>query len=139
MTRSNYIPTDNVPIKAFTGDMEIEASAQKQLNNIASMPFIHKHVAVMPDVHMGKGATVGSVIATKGVIVPAAVGVDLGCGMMAFQTTIRADQLPDNLHSIRSHIEAAIPHGRTANGDPSADTGAWNHYLGMPASHRSRS
>jgi tRNA-splicing ligase RtcB len=125
MTRYNYIPTERKAIKAFTGDMPIEPQAMEQLRNIASMPFIHKHVAVMPDVHLGKGATVGSVIATKGVIVPAAVGVDLGCGMMAVQTSLRADQLPDNLHDIRTHIEAVVPHGRTNNGDVDTDKGAF--------------
>ncbi len=139
MTRYNYIPTERKAIKAFTGDMPIEPQAMEQLRNIASMPFIHKHVAVMPDVHLGKGATVGSVIATKGVIVPAAVGVDLGCGMMAVQTNLHADILPDNLFSIRSDIEAAVPHGRTKNGNVKTDKGAWNTYLSMPAGHRGRS
>ncbi len=123
--RYNYIPTDGKAIKAFTGNMPIEDSAMSQLHNIASLPFLHKHLAVMPDVHMGKGATVGSVIATKGAIVPAAVGVDIGCGMMAVRTTIKADQLPDNLHSIRSEMEAAVPHGRTNNGNIQTDKGAW--------------
>ena len=138
MTRYNYFPTENVPIKAFTGDMEIERQAMDQLENIASLPFIHKHVAVMPDVHMGKGATIGSVIATKQAIVPAAVGVDLGCGMMAVGTSIRADQLPDNLNSIRTAIEAAVPHGRSDNGKLGTDKGSWNSYEAMPAEHRSR-
>lgn len=134
MTRYNYFPTDNVPIKAFTGMMPIEAQAMDQLENIAKMPFIHKHVAVMPDVHMGKGATIGSVIATKQAIVPAAVGVDLGCGMMAIQTSIHADQLPDNLHAIRTAIEAAIPHGRTTNGSLATDKGA-HRVDAMPIGH----
>lgn len=101
-----------------------EESAMQQLRNVANLPFIHKHVAGMPDVHWGIGATVGSVIATKGAIVPAAVGVDIGCGMVAVQTTLRADQLPDNLKAIRSEIEAAVPHGRTDNGGKN-DRGAW--------------
>jgi tRNA-splicing ligase RtcB len=78
----------------------------------------------MPDVHWGRGATVGSVIATKGAIVPAAVGVDIGCGMMAVRTSLTASQLPDNLHAIRCDIEAAVPHGRTHNGGPE-DRGSW--------------
>ncbi len=70
----------------------------------------------MPDVHLGKGATIGSVFATTGAIVPAAVGVDIGCGMCAWQLSRGADVLPDNLHAIRSDIERAVPHGRTDNG-----------------------
>jgi tRNA-splicing ligase RtcB len=85
--------------------------ARRQLFNIAALPFIHHHVAIMPDVHFGKGATVGSVIATKAAIVPAAVGVDIGCGMMAVRTTLKAGDLPDNLHKLRVGIEAAVPHG----------------------------
>jgi tRNA-splicing ligase RtcB len=78
----------------------------------------------MPDVHWGMGATVGSVIPTLGAIIPAAVGVDIGCGMMAVRTSIRAEHLPDNLFGIRSDIEAAVPHGRTDNGGRN-DKGAW--------------
>ena len=96
-----------------------------QLRNVASLPFIHSHLAVMPDVHWGMGATVGSVIPTVGAIIPAAVGVDIGCGMMAVRTTIRAEHLPDNLQTIRSAIEAAVPHGRTDNGGRN-DKGAWS-------------
>jgi tRNA-splicing ligase RtcB len=81
-------------------------------------------VAAMPDVHWGIGATVGSVIPTKGAIIPAAVGVDIGCGMMAVQTTLTANQLPDNLHAVRTAIEKAVPHGRTDNGGRK-DKGAW--------------
>ena len=81
------------------------------MQNVAMLPFIHKHVAAMPDCHLGKGATVGSVIPTKGAIIPAAVGVDIGCGMMAWKLTLTASQLPDNLAKIRSDIERAVPHG----------------------------
>jgi len=112
-------------IKAWIDGVELEESARKQLDNIAAMPFIHKHVAVMPDVHMGKGATVGSVIATKGAIIPAAVGVDIGCGMMAHRTSLTASDLPDNLTYLRDLIERAIPHGRTDNGGDN-DRGAWS-------------
>lgn len=104
------------PIKAWTRGVQVEDQAKQQLRNLASMPFIHSHIAAMPDVHWGMGATVGSVIATKGAIIPAAVGVDIGCGMMAVRTTLTASDLPDNLHAIRSAIEAAIPHGRSDNG-----------------------
>lgn len=83
----------------------------EQLHKVAQMPFIHSHVAAMPDAHLGIGATVGSVIATKGAVIPAAVGVDLGCGMMAYQTTLRAEQLPDNLRELRLRLQRAIPLG----------------------------
>ncbi len=99
------------PIKAWIEGVPLEAEARAQLLNIASLPFIHEHVAVMPDVHLGKGATVGSVIATKGAIVPAAVGVDIGCGMCAVRTSLTAEHLPDSLAALRLAIEAAVPHG----------------------------
>lgn len=117
-------PVEGAPIKAWTRGVPVEESALRQLRNCASLPFIYKHLAVMPDCHWGSGATVGSVIATQGAIVPAAVGVDLGCGMMAVKTNLRAEELPDNLAAVRSAIEAAVPHGRTDNGGPS-DRGAW--------------
>jgi tRNA-splicing ligase RtcB len=114
------------PIKAWTSGVPLEDAARKQLFNVASLPFIHSHVAVMPDVHWGMGATVGSVIPTKGAIVPAAVGVDIGCGMVAAKTSLNANDLPDNLLGVRSAIEAAVPHGRTDNGGP-GDRGAWHN------------
>jgi len=89
-----------------------EDEAVSQIENMARMPFIHKHVAVMPDAHAGKGSTVGTVIATKGAIIPAAVGVDIGCGMMAARTTLTSNDFPDSLSHIRGMIEAAVPHGR---------------------------
>ena len=101
----------HAPVKSWTRGVAFEESARKQVLNAARMPFIHKWVAVMPDVHMGIGATVGSVIPTKGAIIPAAVGVDIGCGMMAVQTTLKAEDLPDNLAAIRTAIEMAVPHG----------------------------
>lgn len=113
------------PIKAWVNGVQLEDSAKKQLENVASLPFIFKHVSVMPDVHFGKGATVGSVIATKKAIIPAAVGVDIGCGMVAVQTNLTASDLPDNLHNIRSAIESKVPHGRTNNGQE-GDRGAWH-------------
>ncbi len=126
MTDSNYIyeETSGVPIKHWTRGVQLEEAAHKQLRNVASLPFIHKHIAAMPDVHWGMGATIGSVIATKGAIIPAAVGVDIGCGMMAVRTTLTANDLPDNLLAVRSAIEAAVPHGRTDNGGTN-DRGAW--------------
>jgi tRNA-splicing ligase RtcB (3'-phosphate/5'-hydroxy nucleic acid ligase) len=105
------IETGYAPIKAWIDGVPVEDAARRQLINIAALPFIHSHVAVMPDVHLGKGATVGSVIATRGAIVPAAVGVDIGCGMMAVRTTLTANELPDDLARLRSGIEAAVPHG----------------------------
>ena len=111
-------------IKAWIDGVGVEDAARKQLDNIAAMPFIHKHVAIMPDVHWGMGATVGSVIPTKGAIIPAAVGVDIGCGMMARRTSLTAADLPDNLFGLRTGIESRIPHGRTDNGGVN-DRGAW--------------
>lgn len=110
------------PVKCWTSD--IEDTALAQLENLTSLPFLHKHVAVMPDVHAGYGSTVGSVIPTRGAIIPAAVGVDIGCGMMAYRLNIRAEDLPDSLRTIRSAIESAVPHGRTDNGGKN-DRGAW--------------
>lgn len=103
------ISKGRVPVKIYTD--EVEGSAMQQLYNIAQLPFIHSHVAAMPDVHTGKGATVGSVIPTKGAIIPAAVGVDIGCGMNAVRLSINANELPDNLRAIRLAIEEAIPVG----------------------------
>ncbi len=106
----------------------VEESAMKQIEDLCALPFIHKHVAIMPDVHCGYGSTVGSVIPTKGAIIPAAVGVDIGCGMMAVQLDLNASQLPDSLKDARSAIEHAVPHGRTDNGGKN-DRGAWGDKL----------
>ena len=114
-----------VPIKHWTRGVPLEEEARQQLLNIARLPFIHGWLAVMPDVHLGKGATVGSVVPTIGAIVPAAVGVDIGCGMMAARTTLVASDLPDDLAPLRSAIEAAVPHGRTM-GRGQRDKGSWN-------------
>ncbi len=113
------------PIKAWTDGVPVEDSARQQLVNVSKLPFIHSHIAVMPDVHWGMGATVGSVIPTKGAIVPAAVGVDIGCGMVAARTSLTANDLPDNLSGVRSAIEKAVPHGRTNHGGE-GDRGAWH-------------
>ncbi len=109
MPIQKIISKGKVPVKIYTD--EVEAAAMQQLYNMTQLPFIHSHLAVMPDVHMGKGATVGSVIPTKGAIIPAAVGVDIGCGMNAVRLSIKANDLPDNLRAIRSAIEEAIPVG----------------------------
>ncbi len=112
------------PIKAWTQGVQVEEAARQQLLNVAQLPFIYRWIAAMPDVHWGMGATVGSVIPTRKAIIPAAVGVDIGCGMMALRTTLEASDLPDDLKAIRSAIERAVPHGRTDNGGRN-DRGAW--------------
>jgi len=109
MPVKKYITKGKVPVKIYTDDIEHEA--YQQLLNISTLPFVHSHVAAMPDVHYGKGATVGSVIPCKGAIIPAAVGVDIGCGMNALRLSIKASELPDNLRGVRTAIEAAIPVG----------------------------
>ncbi|TKC89782.1 RtcB family protein [Trinickia terrae] len=110
-------------VKMWTQGVPVESDAREQLRNTASMPFVFKHLAVMPDVHVGKGSTIGSVIPTLGAIIPAAVGVDIGCGMMAVRTTLTADDLPDSLSGVRGAIERAVPHGRTPG---RRDPGAWS-------------
>ena len=121
-------------VKMWTQGVPVDEQAKQQLANIARMPFVHSHLAAMPDVHVGKGATVGSVIATKGAIIPAAVGVDIGCGMMAVQTTLKAKDLPESLAQLRSRIERAVPHGSvTVRGR--AHKGSWGN---TPDSVRTR-
>ncbi len=113
-----------VPIKLWTRGVPVDDKARVQLTRAAQMPFVFRHVAAMPDVHVGIGATVGSVIPTKGAVIPAAVGVDIGCGMMAARTSLVASDLPDGLERIRAAIERAVPHGREV-GRGKRDTGAW--------------
>ena len=98
-------------IKSWTNGVNFEEQAREQLRNIASLPFIFKHIAAMPDVHLGKGATIGSVVATKGAIIPAAVGVDIGCGMNAVRLSLTANDLPDSLVNVRGMIERMVPVG----------------------------
>ncbi len=124
MSGYDVITGANAPIKSWTRGVPVEASARDQLLNVANLPFIHRHVAVMPDVHWGMGATVGSVIPMCKAIVPAAVGVDIGCGMAWRRTSLKASDLPDTLTGLRTLLEAAIPHGRTDNGGVN-DRGAW--------------
>jgi tRNA-splicing ligase RtcB len=112
------------PVKAWTRGVSFDENSKQQLLNIAGLPFIHKWIAVMPDVHLGKGATIGSVIPTVGAVIPAAVGVDLGCGMMATKTSLTAAQLPDSLTALRTEIEKRVPHGRVDNFKV-RDTGSW--------------
>jgi tRNA-splicing ligase RtcB len=118
------IETSGVPIKAWVDGVPFEDGARAQVERVASLPFVHDHVAIMPDVHWGIGATVGSVVATRGAVIPASVGVDIGCGMVAVRTNLTANDLPDSLVRVRSAIEAAVPHGRTDNGGGN-DRGAW--------------
>ena len=115
-----------VPVKMWTQGVPVEAEAQKQLSNAAKLPIVFKHIAVMPDVHLGIGATIGSVIPTLKAIIPAAVGVDIGCGMMACKTTLTAADLPDNLGPLRSAIERAVPHGSSPK-HRGRDQGSWEN------------
>ena len=114
-----------VPIKMWTKGVPVDEKSKDQLLKTAQMPFIYKWMAVMPDVHVGIGATIGSVIPTKGAIIPAAVGVDIGCGMMAARTSLSASDLPDNLYALRTELERLIPHGMT-KGRGRRDQGSWD-------------
>lgn len=124
MANYEQFDTDGVPVKAWVRGVHTDENALAQLRNVAQLPIVHGHVAAMPDVHWGIGATVGSVIPTRGAIIPAAVGVDIGCGMVAARTSLTAGDLPDNLKGLRSDIERAVPHGRTNRGGK-GDRGAW--------------
>jgi RNA-splicing ligase RtcB len=117
-------PTTGGRVKAWIHGVQLEAAARQQLTNVASLPIVHGWVAAMHDAHWGIGATVGSVIPTRGAIIPAAVGVDIGCGMRATRTSLVASDLPDDLRGVRSAIEAAVPHGRAAL-RTRRDPGAW--------------
>lgn len=132
MSGFEVIETGRAVVKMWTKGVPVEDEARRQLTNVARMPFVHSHVAAMPDVHFGRGATVGSVIATKGAIIPAAVGVDIGCGMMAVQTSLTAEQLPDSLVEIRSTIERTVPHGGTGK------KGGWKDEIPARVSKRFR-
>jgi len=114
----HQINGQNVPIRMWANPHEVEADALRQLKAVASLPWVAHHVAVMPDVHVGKGATVGSVIAMRGAVAPAAVGVDIGCGMTAVKTSLTASQLPDNLRHLRLAIEEVVPVGRRHHTTP---------------------
>ena len=113
-----------VPVKGWTAGVPFDPKARAQVERVARLPFIHRHVAIMPDVHAGMGATIGSVIPTRGAVIPAAVGVDIGCGMLAAHTTLSAGDLGSDLAPLRSAIERAVPHGRTNHGGR-GDKGAW--------------
>jgi tRNA-splicing ligase RtcB len=107
-----------VPIRSWAPAHEVDTNAIQQLKAVASLPWVAHHVAVMPDVHLGKGATVGSVVAMRGAVAPAAVGVDIGCGMAAVKTSLVADDLPDSLRDVRLAIEEVIPVGREHHASP---------------------
>lgn len=127
MNQENYEviqPADGRHIKLWTRGVPVEDDAKTQVCNLARLPFIFSHLAVMPDVHLGKGSTIGSVIPTLGAVIPAAVGVDIGCGMIAARTSLSAADLPDNLAGWRAAIEKAVPHGRTPG---NRDRGAWSN------------
>jgi tRNA-splicing ligase RtcB len=115
MSIKSVISKARVPIKIWSPIETVESQALDQLINVANLPFVFKHVAAMPDVHLGFGATVGSVIATKGAICPAAVGVDIGCGMMAIKTNLDANIVQDKIKEIRHSIERSIPVGFGCN------------------------
>jgi tRNA-splicing ligase RtcB len=133
MSNEEIIETSGVPIKAWIRGVGVEDAARKQLENVARLPIVFHHVAAMPDVHFGIGATVGSVIPTQHAIIPAAVGVDIGCGMVAVETDLKASLLPDSLKDLRLAIEKAVPHGRSSNGGR-GDRGAW-HNVPAPAAN----
>jgi len=130
---STLINGSRVPIRLWARPHEVEPDALRQLKAVAALPWAAHHVAAMPDVHVGKGATVGSVIALRGAVAPAAVGVDMGCGMAALETSLSADDLPDGLRPLRLAIEATIPVGRAQHTTP-----AWHEASGSLAA-RARS
>jgi tRNA-splicing ligase RtcB len=107
----NLIKGKQVDIKMWTRHVPVESEAIDQLRRITELPIVWGHVAAMPDVHVGVGATVGTVLATKNAVIPSAVGVDIGCGMIACQLSLSAEDLPDNLHRIRKEIEEMVPVG----------------------------
>ncbi|MFI5689871.1 RtcB family protein [Streptomyces sp. NPDC051636] len=130
------MPGAKVPIRMWTDPATVEDVALQQLRNVATLPWI-KGLAVMPDVHYGKGATVGSVIAMRGAVCPAAVGVDIGCGMSAVKTSLTANDLPGDLSRLRSKIEQVVPVGRGMHEDPvdpgrlhGFSTGGWDGFWG---------
>ncbi|CUG92082.1 Hypothetical protein, putative [Bodo saltans] len=114
-----------VEVRAWINGVDVEPAAKAQLHQLAALPVVRHPVVAMPDLHVGVGATVGAVVPTYRAIIPAAVGVDLGCGMIAVKTTLVEEDLPSNLTALRIAIEEAVPHGRTHNGDPRNDAGGW--------------
>lgn len=125
-----YEDGQRIPIKVWSPINEVEVSAIKQLKNVASLPFVFKHVAAMADVHLGLGATIGSVVATKGAVIPSAVGVDIGCGMMAVQIEANLDLAKERVKEIRHSIERSIPVGFGDNRHVLNDAIAWDGWKG---------
>jgi tRNA-splicing ligase RtcB (3'-phosphate/5'-hydroxy nucleic acid ligase) len=126
---NQHLVEGGVPVKLWTKGVPIDPSALQQLENAAKLPFVFKHIAAMPDVHFGIGATIGSVIPTFKAIIPAAVGVDIGCGMIACKTSLNANDLPESLAALRTEIEKAVPHGMSpkkgGRGASNRDKGSW--------------
>ncbi|MDH2431432.1 RtcB family protein [Pokkaliibacter sp. MBI-7] len=125
MTYQSFTSPGGGLIKSWTQGVAFDDGARQQLMNIAQLPFVGPWVAAMPDVHVGMGATIGSVLPTVGAIIPAAVGVDIGCGMVAVRTDVHARDLPDTLATLRSELERCIPHGRSV-GRSKRDKGSWH-------------
>lgn len=129
MKKSNYnyrkTNKEAAAVKMWTKGVQVEDAALAQLDEMCEMPFIYNHIAVMPDVHSGLGAVIGSVIPTIGAVMPSAVGVDIGCGMLAVKTNLKVGDLPSDLTTLRKEIENKIPHGRTNNGQI-GDKGAFD-------------
>eukprot|EP01064_Diplonema_japonicum_P001415 TRINITY_DN10901_c0_g1_i1.p1 TRINITY_DN10901_c0_g1~~TRINITY_DN10901_c0_g1_i1.p1 ORF type:complete len:438 (+),score=98.17 TRINITY_DN10901_c0_g1_i1:41-1354(+) len=123
--RSLKDENSKVDIKAWVDGVSMDSGALEQIRACSQLPVVFKHIAVMPDVHYGKAATVGTVIPTQNAIIPAAVGVDIGCGMIAAETSLTANDLPDSLVELRTNIEMLVPHGRTHNGKKGLDVGGW--------------
>src|SRR5437762_12915564 len=128
MPIQRVISDAGAPVKIWTSD--VEEQAEQQLRNIAGLPFIFHHIAVMPDVHFGKGATVGSVIATKGAVIPAAVGVDIGCGMAAVRTNLTSFDFGDGVAAkLRNAIERGVPAGNGPGGSHNNSTSSASSWL----------
>jgi tRNA-splicing ligase RtcB (3'-phosphate/5'-hydroxy nucleic acid ligase) len=126
MTFNTMTVEGGATVKMWTTGVPVEEAALEQLRNVAKLPVVFKHVAVMPDVHFGIGATIGSVIPTLKAIIPAAVGVDIGCGMVACKTSLRAEDLPESLAKLRNEIERAVPHGMSSS-RRGRDKGSWEN------------
>ena len=129
----SIITKGRVPIKLWAPVEKVESSALDQLTNTANLPCVFHHIAAMPDVHLGYGATVGSVVACKGAVIPGAVGVDIGCGMMAVQLPLKAAELPESLKSLRLEIERLVPVGFEEHRIPVKEAQAWEGWQDFKA------
>ncbi|WP_413568429.1 RtcB family protein [Bdellovibrio sp. HCB117] len=128
------LKSENKPVKIWAPEAEVESQAVRQLQNVASLPFVFKHVAAMPDVHLGIGATVGSVIATKGAVIPAAVGVDIGCGMIAARLNVEPHRILHDLDKLRHSIERSVPVGHESNRSLTSSVENWEGWKHIPES-----